>query len=266
MIRFSLGTYMLPGGTMGEKFEAAKRIGFDGVEPIGRDFEQTMPQVAAAAEATGLPVSTICAGFRGSPLSPEPGVREQALADIEVLLDWAGRLGAVGVIVVPAFGRPAMPYLTPYRSARDLARELLLVLLERLDRAAQKAGALVILEPLNRGETRFLNRIEQVAEILQAAGCPEGIKLMGDAFHMNMEETDPPGALRAATEHLVHVHLADNTRTYPGRGLIDFKAHFAALKEIDYQGRAALEFFPDGDVEAGLGETLAFLRRTYEQA
>ena len=266
-MRFAVGSFMLVGETMREKFEAAKRIGFDGVEPIGRDFEQTMPQIAAAAEATGMPVSTICAGFRGSPIAPDRVEREQAMADIEALLGWAGRLGAVGVIVVPTFGRLLLPDLSPHRSARRLATDLLLTQLERLDRAAAKAGAVVILEPLSRGETRFINRLAQAREILELAGKPDGVKLMGDTFHMNSEETDPPAALRASAEHLVHIHLADNTRGQPGSGIVDFAAHFAALKAIGYAGWAALEYFPDGeDVEAGLARTLTYLRATYAQA
>ena len=266
-MRFAVGLGMLPGKTVRGQFAAAKELGCDAVEVAGRDFDDTMPEIAAAARKTGVPVCTICAGYRGSPLAAEPAEREQALADIEALLAWAGRLGAVGLIVVPAFGRLRLPDLSPYRSAWDLQRELLLAILPRLAEAARKADALLLLEALNRYETAFLNRQEQVAEAIAAADRPDGVKLMADFFHMNIEEADPPAALRAVAGHLAHVHLADNTRKQPGTGMLDFRAHFAALKAIGFDGYGALECAVDGaDRMQALAETLAFLRTAYEQA
>ena len=266
-MRFSVALSMLPGETVQARFEAAKRLGYDGIEVSGgQNYDETMPGVAEASRATGVPVSSIV-GFGGNPLSPDPAEREQALGDIGRLLAWAGRLGAVGLILVPCFGRPRMPDLSPYRTPEELARDLLLKLLPRMSEAAEKAGAFVLLEALNRYESQFLSRQEQVAEIIEAAGCPPGIALMADFFHMNIEEVDPPAALRAVAEHLKHAHLADNTRKEPGTGTLDFKANFAALKAVGFDGYGALECgIADDEPERALAETLAFLKKTYREA
>ena len=58
---------------------------------------------------------------------------------------------------------------------------------------------------------------------------------------MNVEEADIPASLRSAARHLRHVHLADSNRQMPGRGHTDFVSGFRALRDIGYEGFAALE-------------------------
>ena len=72
------------------------------------------------------------------------------------------------------------------------------------------------LEPLNRFETYFLNRCEQALALADAVGGDCGVCL--DAFHMNIEEADLLGAIRAAGDKLVDFHVADNNRMPPGHG------------------------------------------------
>ncbi len=47
-----------------------------------------------------------------------------------------------------------------------------------------------MLEPLNRYEDHMLNRLGQGVELSKAAGR-NSLKVMGDLFHMNIEEDDP---------------------------------------------------------------------------
>ncbi len=72
----------------------------------------------------------------------------------------------------------------------------------------------------------------------------EGIKLMLDTFHMNIEEADPAAAVRKAGKDLVHLHVADSNRQSVGRGHLDFKGIVKALKEIRFQGYFAMEPLP----------------------
>ena len=55
-----------------------------------------------------------------------------------------------------------------------------------------------------------------------------------------------------------HIHLADSQRILPGYGHTDFKAGFAALQEICFEGYMALECGVPGPVE--LPKCSAFLR------
>ena len=79
-------------------------------------------------------------------------------------------------------------------------------------------------------------------EVIKGAGDPPSASLLCDFFHMHIEETDTPAALRRAGRRYVgHVHMADNTRHEPGTGDIDWKAGLAALRDIKFDGYLAYE-------------------------
>jgi sugar phosphate isomerase/epimerase len=80
---------------------------------------------------------------------------------------------------------------------------------------------------------------------------------LSDLFHMHIEETNSPQALRDAGRHVSHLHLADNTRMQPGTGDIDLVAAFRALIEIGFAGYMAYECGITGDSERARAENLA---------
>ena len=81
---------------------------------------------------------------------------------------------------------------------------------------ALQAGTRLLFEPLNRREAYFLRQVADGASI--ARDCEsEGICLMGDFYHMNIEETSDMGAFISAGDKLHHVHLASRTRKLPDR-------------------------------------------------
>ena len=65
---------------------------------------------------------------------------------------------------------------------------------------------------------------------------------------MNIEEADIRAAIVRAKDKIVHVHVADNDRWYPGHGHIDFESFGKTLKEIAYPWAVAVECrpYPDG--------------------
>jgi hypothetical protein len=78
-------------------------------------------------------------------------------------------------------------------------------LLPAVGEYAVKLGTRVLLEPLNKGEAKFMNRLEQAVEICKAAKSP-GICLMGDFYHMCKEEKDDEQAFITAGGYIHHVH------------------------------------------------------------
>ena len=122
---------LVPGASLEEKLDKLAAWGYEGVEFWGSDWlVQNAASVRNIVEKAGLKVSTVCAGYRGSVLDPDPNGRKQAVEDIKARLTAAAELGAVGLIFVPIFGPPKLPDLTPYKSAVDLERELLLFYLD----------------------------------------------------------------------------------------------------------------------------------------
>ena len=42
---------------------------------------------------------------------------------------------------------------------------------------------------------------------------------------------------------MIHVHISENDRSTPGKGGVNWKETFAALKKIQYQGSLTIEAF-----------------------
>ena len=252
-----------------EDFRSLKRWGFEGVEITPWQYLEgdrskyalsLETQVKEAMDQTGLPVTTICGGIHFDFMNPDTEKRRADLERLKAMVHLAGRLGAAGIIMVPVFnGSPQPPDLWPLKSSVALQQELLLAELAQLAPIAEEAGACVILEPLNRYEAPWLNRLEQAAAICEQVGS-KGVGFMADLFHMNIEEVNPAEAIRKHARWLKHVHLADNTRKQPGTGITNFEGAFAALKAIGYSGAMALECAIQGEPESALPTCVQYLK------
>lgn len=231
---------MLPGASLTEKFANAQRLGADGIEVWGRDIEANAEAIAEAMQASGLPVATINHGRQGSLLSPDPAERDVALAELRASICTAADLGAQGVIFVPHFGDHGLPDLSPWKTPYELQMELLNEHMRTLEDFAYALGVELYVEPINRYETRFLNRLEQAAELSRRRNHAN-VKIVADLFHMALDEADIAEAISAHGDQIGHVHLADSNRRLPGQGRTDFAAAAAALKAAGYDGWAAFE-------------------------
>jgi sugar phosphate isomerase/epimerase len=105
---------------------------------------------------------------------------------------------------------------------------------------ARKQKVRIALEPLNRFETNFLNKHDQALCLADAVGPDVGVCL--DAFHINIEESDPFAAIKKVGKRLNNFHIADNNRRAPGEGTYDWKKLLSTLKEAGYTGFLTTEF------------------------
>jgi len=256
---------MVPGNTLEEKLENLGRYGYDAIEFGGRGLPERVQAISEALSESAVKASTVCGGFGGCLLDPAKAERDRAVADIKALLSAAADIGAVGVIVVPVFGPPRLPDLSPYKTAVEIERELLVAVLDPLGAHAASVGTLLLLEPLNRYETHLLRRLGDAAAVCSRLGNPN-IKLMADFFHMSIEERDVAAAIRACGQWLAHVHLADSNRLLPGFGHTDFVAGFRALRDVGFSGYMALECGVPGAPEVELPLCADRLRQMIEAA
>jgi len=231
---------MIPGRDLHEKLANMEKLGFEGLETWGAEIWNRERELRDALANSRVKLSTICAGYRGCVLDPDPKQRQQAIDDIKRILDVAGALGAVGLIFVPIFGGPRIPDLSPLKDAIALEKELLVKILKELAPHAKAAGTCILVEPLNRYETHLLRRLADGAEICEQVKHPN-VQLMADFFHMSIEEPCIAESIRAAGKWIKHIHLADSTRTQPGTGHTDFKEGFKALKSVGFGNYMALE-------------------------
>jgi len=251
---------MAPGRDLREKVANLERYGYEGIEFGGRGLAERVEEIKRATADSPVKPSTICGGYRGVLLSPNREERELAIKDIRELLFVAAEIGAVGLIFIPLFGPPQIPDLSPYKSAVDLEKELLLELMADLAKDAERTGTTLLLEPLNRYETHLVRTLAHAVELASRINSP-GLKIMADFFHMSIEEQDIPQSIREAGDWIYHVHLADSTRLLPGYGHTDFRAGFAALKEVGFDKYMAVECGIPGEKEVELPKSAAYLRR-----
>ncbi len=266
-----LGTYeawfdgepIVPGDTLEERLANLEAFGYQGIQLTRKSWAMGWPAIKKALSTSSIQLCI--AGGGGGLLAGDPEQRRAAVEQIKKGLYLAAEAGAVGSIVVPVRTRPEIDPPPPPRTLYDLEREILIEELTEIAPVAEETGAKVILEPLNRYESHFLQRLDQAAEICRAVNSP-GIKTMADFFHMNIEEVDMGAAIEAAADCIAYVHLADSNRYQPGAGHLDFRPGLAALKRIGYDGFMTLECRIMGeDKGQALMEAARYIRKLWEE-
>jgi sugar phosphate isomerase/epimerase len=259
-VKLSCQEHLLPGDGIMEKWLFARRAGFDGIELRGtEDWNGRMEEFRSARER-GAVFSSVCLISDRFIGDFDADRRREAVSHMKDLLSGIAELGGTGAVTPAAYGLASKrlpPFTVPRTEEED--RRVLIEGLEELGEHAEREGTLVLLEPLNRYEDHMLNLVGGAAELCDAVGRPS-VKVMGDLFHMNIEEDDLGGSIRAAGDHLAHVHLADSSRLQPGTAHTDFAGAFAALREIGFGGYMALECGIRGEPEEVLPETVKHLR------
>lgn len=140
--------------------------------------------------------------------------------------------------------------------------------LHELGEFALKCGTSVILEPLNRRECFYLRLVADAAAICRDADS-EGVKCMGDFWHMQEETSDYAAFMAAGTKYLRHVHIASRgRRLMPGEDgeKDDYRDGMRALKEMGYQGHISFECGCEGDRATVLPAAIDLLRKQWEEA
>ena len=275
-MKIALQMGIIPGESVADKAKWARDHGVEGLElgVWGGGLEKCKRD---ADEIKGiLPISSVCgnANTDGEPsfdfLDPDKTKRDKCIAGCKNLLTFCGEVGAAGQIVPPIFGPPKVPDLSPFMTPVEIEDAMMADQLKELGTHAAAAKTLFLLEPLNRYEQHYLRRLSDGVRVIEAAGNPAGVGILADLFHMHIEETNSPEALRNAAKQVKHIHLADNTREEPGSGDIDFMMAFRVLKEIDFKGYMAYECSISGkspeEKAKNLAKSILFVRDCIQKA
>ena len=254
-----------PGESLNEKLDFMEKLGVVGLEPSGRGLAARVDEFKQALSGRNIKISVICAGFSGFILSEEEAVRQECIDTMHEIIEAAGSLGALGVIIVPAFNRQV-----PVKPHTQETRDFLCEQFKAMGEFALKHNTTVIFEPLNRTEAFYLRQVADAASLCRDIDC-EGVKCMGDFWHMTMEETCDMGAfLSAGKKYLQHVHVASRgSRQIPGLdGDVDnYIEGFKGLKMIGYDKYVSFECGYRGDDRAGtVTAAVELLRQQWEQA
>jgi sugar phosphate isomerase/epimerase len=266
-LRLACPEYRLPGTTIAEKWHHAVEAGFDGIELSGpwSSLESRLRELRAARRE-GAVFPTVSGGGHPFVGDPDPAVRRAAVANMKRLLAAIAELGGLGATTPASFGlySSALPSLKP-PGGPAVDRGPLVEAVAELAEHAESEGVVLLLEPLNRYEDYLLNRLDQGVELVTAAGS-NGVRLLADVFHMNIEEADLAEAVRAAGRYLGHVHLADSNRLEPGAGHLDLFPIFRALKDVGFASYCALECTLSGEPSTILPRVTRHLRALWAAA
>jgi sugar phosphate isomerase/epimerase len=250
---------LVPGGTLRERMTAALAAGFDGLEV--RDADPTRRPELETAVAAGGVLPTACPEADGCLADFAPEGRLLARERLARQLDGLAAVGGRGVIAPAAWGMwtERLPPFDPPPRTPDEDREVLVEQLSWLGAHAERAGAVMLLEPLNRYEDHMVNTVARAAEIVRAAGSP-AVRVLADTYHMNIEEDDVCAALRDAGPVLGAVHLSDSNRCQPGTGHVPFADVLATLSAAGFSGTLSVECRLRGEPAAAVASCGAYLR------
>lgn len=262
-LKISFQEGIAPGNNLNAKFDLMEKLGVVGFESGGRGLKDRVKEIQEALNGRNIKVSAICAGFQGFILSTDPAVRKQCMDTMKEIIAPAGELGSVGVIIVPAFNSQ-QPVMLHTQETRDFLCEQF----NEMGNFAKEHGTTVIFEPLNRKEAFYLRQVADAASICRDINN-QGVRCMGDFWHMTWEETSDMGAFLSAGEYLQHVHVASRKRrSMPGEdGEADnYVEGFKALKMLGYNKYVSFECGCQGDRNTLVPVAVELLRKQWEEA
>jgi hydroxypyruvate isomerase len=235
-----------------DRFDAAARAGFKGVEYIG-PYDHAPDVVAARLKKNGLsqvlfnlPPGDWAKGERGIAVLPDRV--EEFRAGVDKAITYAKALGCGQVNCLAG--------IAPKEVSREAAED---VFVENLKFAADRlgtAGIKLLVEMINDKVDIpgfFLTSTKQALGILERVGS-DNLYLQYDIYHMQVMEGDLARTIEANLPRIAHIQLADNPgRHEPGTGEINYPFLYEHLDRIGYEGWVGAEYKPRDGTEAGLG-------------
>ena len=236
-----------------DRFRAAKDDGFDFVEFWSWE-DKDLDAIRAAARQAGIGI----AGFNGDAVLSLVDSAQKAdyLAYLRRSLEAAKRVGArsltihsnglgEGGVVLNAY--PELSHTVKLCAMFDTLRDCA--------KLAEESGIRMHLEALNivtDHPGNFLQTTRMAAELTRLIGSPM-LKILYDAYHMQLNEGNLCGNIRAYGDQIGHVHIADAPgRHEPGTGEINYRTVYACLEEVGYNGLLGYELFPKMDTSTAV--------------
>ncbi len=246
-------------GSFVEKVEKASSLGFEGVELMPTDpMSQDVDLARSTIESAGLEVAAIGTGAMSPALgmtllNQDMAVAQQAQDRLIQLIDFAAQVGAPIVTIGSFRGRLAWGGKSAHARLTD-------ALCQASDHAANR-GVRVVIEPLTHFINDFINTADDGVTFVKNIGHP-ALGIMLDTYHVNIEEnswTEPFKYLHDLGL-LWHIHVGDNNRLAPGKGLIDFPAIIETLSRVGYDGYLSAELLPLPTPDRAARDTIEHLK------
>ena len=233
-----------------ERFEAARRAGFENVEYLF-PYEHPPEVLSDALKSSGLtqvlfnlPAGDWEAGERG--VACHPDRREEFRRGVQTALEYANQLGVSRINCLLG----VVPEGVPAREARQVAVENLRFASDQL----APHGITLLTEAVNTGDVPgfLISKTREAVEIIEEADRPN-LRLQHDIYHMQIMEGNLIQTLHRHLGIIDHVQVADVPgRHQPGSGEINYPFVLESLARAGYRGYVSLEYVPEGDTVESL--------------
>jgi len=252
MPRFSANLSMLFGEhDFLDRFDAAARAGFQGVEYIG-PYEHPPEVVSARLKKNrlsqvlfNLPPGDWAKGERGIAVLPDR--IDEFRRGVDTAITYARALDCPQVNCLAG--------IAPQDIDRAALETTFVANLAYAAKKLKQAGIKLLIEPINTIDIAgfFLTRSGQALELIERIGS-DNLFLQYDIYHMQIMEGDLARTIEKNLGRIAHIQLADNPgRHEPGTGEINYPFLYGHLDRIGYAGWVGAEYKPKAGTEAGLG-------------
>jgi len=237
-----------------ERFDAAARAGFRAVElhwPYevpASDFAQAIARNRLTLLGINTGPGDPAAGGRG--LGAVPGREREFQATIDQAIAYCRAAGGNAIHAMAGMVAP---------EDRERARATFAENLREAAPKAAAAGLTLLLEPLNPYDNPgyFYSLLADAFSLIDELELPN-LKLQFDVYHVARTEGDVLVKLERYHPYIGNIQIAGvPDRTEPDEGEIAYRAVFAALDRLEYNGWVACEYRPRADTDGGL----AWMRR-----
>ena len=246
-----------------EVFNAAARLGFDGLEfDLGRDYKSDILWTAEGrkrllemAKQTGVEVSSVCLGalWGQTFAADEPDARDRAKEIVTEAARFTPELGPK-VILVPIVG---VENQTP-----SVGVERWIEGLRQVAPVAEQTGAVLALENVGRSPARSA---PEMLNIIDAVGSP-AVKAYYDVGNGTSFGFDANEELRLLKDHIAQVHIKGAKSAQLWENTLDMDKVAGTLKEIGYDGYLVFETSATEDPLEGAGRNLKLLKEHINKA
>jgi sugar phosphate isomerase/epimerase len=263
-MKLSCSSPMVPGETLTDKAFALNDWGYDAISvfwPLSHWNDSVLEELMSLQDRTGVrPCEFVFMDEKyGRLMDRDPQTRAECRLMYREAAEVCAQLGMVSELEYEYGSQNPMPLFDPYQQVATDQMVEFADMYRVIADANIGTDALVLLEPLNRYESRYLNSVKDCLYALDVVDHPN-TGLLFDFFHVSIEEADIVDAIKRSGSRIKHVHLADNNRLLPGHGNIDWERSLATLGETGFDGYLNLECSTTGDPSETLPSTAQYLR------
>ena len=249
---------LLYSGDLEKGLDKASDLGFDGVELSLRDSSiLDKEKIMRMLEVKGLKVSSIATGQTyytdGYSLCHKDNlIRGKTVERLKGHIEFASLLGAQVIIggIRGTFETEGGIADFLVQGAKDSLKKCL--------EYAWRRNVTLTFEVLNRYETNFISTVDEAIKLAEEPQF-DGLKILVDTFHMNIDEANLAESVKKAGNLITLVHFADSNRLAPGWGHIDFQKVIEALSNTGYSGYICAEILPIPDDQKAMEQSIKYL-------